>query len=382
MRTRALILTEIIAPYRIPVFNALAARADIDLHVIFLSETDAGLRQWHVYKNEIQFSYEVLPAWRMRIGRMNVLLNRGLTAALRRARPDGIVVGGYNYLASWQAALWARRNRVPLLLWSESTAQDSRHQFVAIEWMKHRFVSMCSAFVAAGKTSRAYLLDLGAKEKNTFVAPDAVDVKFYSDAADHARAHAAEVRAHHGLPQRYFLFLGRLVEEKGVFDLLAAYAKLDAHIRSSIDVVVVGEGAAQVKMREQAARIQPGAIHFCGWKHREEIPEIYALADAFIFPTHSDPWGLVVNEAMSCALPIVATDVAGCVPDLVAEAQNGFVVPSNDPVALAAAMSSLAQDAQMRKRMGIRSREKIQKYSPEACAQGLANAVVLAKKRS
>jgi hypothetical protein len=68
MKRRVVLITEIIAPYRIPVFNALAARDDIDLHVIFLSETDPSLRQWLVHKDEIRFTYEVLPSIRRRIG--------------------------------------------------------------------------------------------------------------------------------------------------------------------------------------------------------------------------------------------------------------------------------------------------------------------------
>ncbi len=63
MRRRLTITTEIIAPYRIPVFNALAEHPEIDLHVIFLAETDPTQRQWLVYKNEIRFSYEVLPSF-------------------------------------------------------------------------------------------------------------------------------------------------------------------------------------------------------------------------------------------------------------------------------------------------------------------------------
>ena len=59
MKTKRLvILTEIISPYRIPLFNALAQRDDLSLHVIFLAETDPALRQWHVYKDEIKFSFE------------------------------------------------------------------------------------------------------------------------------------------------------------------------------------------------------------------------------------------------------------------------------------------------------------------------------------
>ena len=100
MKRRMLILTELIAPYRIPVFNALAKRSEIELNVIFLSRTDTSIRQWRVYEEEIRFSYEVLPCWRKRVGKYNVLLNRGLTGALEAASPDVIVCGGYNYVSS------------------------------------------------------------------------------------------------------------------------------------------------------------------------------------------------------------------------------------------------------------------------------------------
>lgn len=105
MKRRLVILTELIAPYRIPVFNALAGNPELDLHVIFLSETDASMRQWRIYSEEIRFSYEVLPSWRRRLGKYNVLLNQNVTLALRDAAPEAVLCGGYNYVACWQAAL-------------------------------------------------------------------------------------------------------------------------------------------------------------------------------------------------------------------------------------------------------------------------------------
>ena len=96
MRRRLVILTEIISPYRIPLFNALAQHPEVDLHVIFLAETDPSLRQWQIYKEEIDFSCQVLPSWRKRVGRYNVLLNRDVGRALVEAAPDVILCGGYN----------------------------------------------------------------------------------------------------------------------------------------------------------------------------------------------------------------------------------------------------------------------------------------------
>jgi len=137
---RLTIITEIISPYRIPLFNALNRHPNVDLYLIFLAETDPELRQWQVYKNEIDFSYEVLPSYRKRIRGHNALLNRGVGRALSVAKPDAILCGGYNYLASWQALWWARKRGVPFLLWSESNLQDMRGGSRFIEFLKREFL--------------------------------------------------------------------------------------------------------------------------------------------------------------------------------------------------------------------------------------------------
>jgi glycosyltransferase involved in cell wall biosynthesis len=374
MIPRLVIITEIIAPYRIPIFNALAARSELDLYVIFLSENDPSLRLWRVYKNEIKFSYEVLPSWRQRFGRHNVLVNRGLVSALNRIKPTVVLCGGYNYLASWEAAGWARIHRVPLLLWSESTALDARHGRRLVEFVKTRFLRLCRGFVVSGKSSFHYLKDLGIPAERIFTAPNAVDIQLFSSLADKARRDAIQIRTRHSLPARYFLYVGRLVEAKGIFDLLDAYAKLSDTIRAQVSLVFVGDGVDRTRLEERASAIAPGTILFPGFVHREELAEFYGLSDVFIFPTHSDPWGLVVNEAMSCGLPVVATSVAGCTEDLVRDGWSGFVIPPRDPSSLAGAMAHLAVDSALRVEMGARSEEKIREYSPEAWAQGLVDA--------
>jgi glycosyltransferase involved in cell wall biosynthesis len=378
VKRRLALFTEIIAPYRIPVFNALAARDDIDVHVIFLSENDPSLRQWPVYKKEMRFSYEVLSAWRRRVGKYNLLVNRGVGAALRRCHPDAVLCGGYNYLASWQAARWAKSHKLPVLLWSESTVNDHRGGRREVEFMKVRFTRLCKAFVAAGKTSRDYLIRMGAPRDCVFIAPNAVDVEFYSALAHVARQQPAEVRVRHALPARYFLCAGRLVPEKGIFDLLAAYAKLEAGERSQIGLVFAGDGASRSELEVRAAAINPGCVRLCGFVHREELAEMYALAEALVFPTHSDPWGLVVNEAMACGLPIIASEVAGCVPDLVENGQNGFVIPSGNVDELARSMRALLSDPSAAQKMGARSALRIQAFTPEACADGFSRAVAFA----
>jgi glycosyltransferase involved in cell wall biosynthesis len=174
-----------------------------------------------------------------------------------------------------------------------------------------------------------------------------------------------------------------VVKAKGASDLLEAYAQLDPEMRRQIGLVFVGDGAEFAKMREAAARIAPGTVQFPGFVHREELPEYYALADAFIFPTHSDTWGLVVNEALACSLPVIISKVAGCAEDLVQDGWNGFVLPPSDPAQLAMAMARLAGDSKLRLTMASNSKEKIAAYSPEAWAEGAVRAAqfVCAKKK-
>lgn len=373
---KLVVLTEIISPYRIPVFNALAKQRDIDLHVIFLADTDPTQREWLVYKSEIQFSYQVLPSWRRRYWERNILLNRGLIAALEQVTPEVILCGGYNYIASWQAMAWARKRHTPFLAWVESTANDKRGRHALVEFLKRKFIANCSAFVVPGKSSTEYVLDFNVPLENIFVAPNAVDIEFFSRRAEQVRREAAFHRQRLQLPLRFFLYVGRLVEEKGVFDLLAAYGNLAQDLRNEIGMVFVGNGRAKSALMAQAAKLGCGSVKFAGFAQKEELPHYYALAEACILPTYTDPWGLVINEAMACGLPVIVTDAAGCARDLVEEKWNGLLVRSQRPEELTGALEMIANNPEMRWSMGQRSRERIMQYSPQCCAGGIAEAAL------
>lgn len=371
MKHRLVILTEIISPYRIPLFNALAQREDVEPHVIFLAETDPHLRQWYVYKEEIRFSYQVLPSWRRRIGKYNVLLNRGTSRALTRSVPDSVLCGGYNYLASWEALLWAKLHKIPFFLWSESNLEDTRGGRAVVEFLKNEFLRRCSGFVVPGRSAMEYLCSHSIKAETIFTAPNAVDNALFADAAAAVRKNATGCRTVFSLPDRYFLFVGRLVREKGVFELLSAYATLDERTRLQIGLVFAGDGVSRRGLEQEAASITPGAIRFTGFVQREQIAGLYALAETLILPTYTDPWGLVVNEAMACGLPIIVSQAAGCCADLVTEGWNGRIVFPRDVNSLASAMRETASSPDLGLAMGANSTKRIAAYSPSEWAKGI-----------
>jgi 1,2-diacylglycerol 3-alpha-glucosyltransferase len=375
MTRRLVILTEIISPYRIPLFNTLARETGVDLHVIFLAETDPSLRQWQVYKTEINFSYEILRSWRRRAGRYNLLVNFGLGAALKAAAPDLILCGGYNYLASWQALYWVRNRVVPFFLWSESNLQDMRRGHALVEFLKGEFLKHCSGFVVPGRSAREYLHAHKIDDSRIFTAPNAVDNELFRKAAETATQQADHWRKELSLPKRYILFVGRFVAEKGVFDLLSAYAKLDETIRGELGLVYVGDGAARRELEERSAAITPGMVRFAGFVQRDQLATYYALAEMLILPTYSDPWGLVVNEAMACGLPVVVSRVAGCAAELVKENWNGLLISPGDVPSLTASMEKIGNNPELRASMGANSAQLISDYSPVTWTRGIVEAL-------
>jgi 1,2-diacylglycerol 3-alpha-glucosyltransferase len=95
--------------------------------------------------------------------------------------------------------------------------------------------------------------------------------------------------------------------------------------RDARDLVVCGDGDLRPRLHALARELGlEQRVHWPGFVQYPDLPVYYALADAFILASTIEPWGLVVNEAMACGLPVLVSDRCGCAPDLVPEGQNGF----------------------------------------------------------
>jgi glycosyltransferase involved in cell wall biosynthesis len=344
--TRIALLTEIPAPYRIPLFNALAERTD--LRVLFLRERHPA-RPYRLHEDELRFDWRVLRGAHVLTRRWWLVLNRGVVAELRRARPDFVLLGGWNQPAFWAALAWAKRHRVPVALWVESTGRDDRSG--RLERTKRIALRAADAFVVPGRAARAYLEALGVPATRIAVAPNAVDPAIFR---------GAPAREPHARP--VVLTVSRLSPEKGVDVLVRAADGLEA------DVVVAGSGPEEERLR----MIGGANVRFLGNVDRDDLPDLYASADVLVLPSRSDTWGMSLNEGALAGLPLVASEVAGAAADLIEEGDNGFRVPSDDVAALRGALERLLADPELRARMGDRSRELAARFTPQAWATGVA----------
>jgi glycosyltransferase involved in cell wall biosynthesis len=337
---RLSLVTEIPAPFRIPLWNALADR--VDLRVLLLSERDPR-RAYDLHRDEWRFDAHVLPGRSLLVGGRWIVLSRGVRRELRGA--DAVLIGGWNQPAFFQAA----RAGIPYAVWVESSARDARSG--NLEWLKRRLLDSAAGVLVPGTAAREYVLGLGVEPERIAVAPNAFDLAAFSEAVERARGS-------HG---RTVLTVARLSREKDVATLLRAVEGLDA------ELVVVGAGPEEVALRDSA----PPNARFAGRASRDELPRWYANADVFALVSRSETWGIALSEAAAAGLPLVATEAVGAAWDLIEEGVNGYRVPVGDVEALREALTKALADEAWRGKAGRRSRELAEQATPERWANAV-----------
>jgi glycosyltransferase involved in cell wall biosynthesis len=144
---------------------------------------------------------------------------------------------------------------------------------------------------------------------------------------------------------------------------------------------MVGDGPDRARYQAWCREREMNSVRFEGVRSQQDLPRYYGIADVFVFPTRSDPWGLVLNEAMCSGLPVICSTAAGAAADLVRSGQNGFLHELGDIATLKRHMSTLLSDDRLRLRMGKASREIIAGFGPQNMAQGFRNAVLQTHER-
>ena len=107
----------------------------------------------------------------------------------------------------------------------------------------------------------------------------------------------------------------------------------------------------------------------------ETLAAYYVLSRVFVLPSQWEPWGLVVNEAMACAAPVVVSEGAGSSRDLIEEGKTGFTYPPEDTARLAEILDRLMEDDELCEQVGCEGQQKIQYYTPELYGNNLMRAL-------
>lgn len=377
--------------YQAPLLRRIAEDPDIDLKVFFCS--DVSVRQYHDegFGRTVEwdvplldgYEHRFLPGW-MTDAPPTVLrpINHGLAAELRRDGYDALWTHGYlrhyHFLSMLRARLAGRVVLCRAEAWSMSTRRGPLKN-AAKKLMYAALRRICHGWLTIGTANRAYYEANGMAPDTLFPVPYAVDNEYFRDRAAAAAPHREALRAELGLPpgRPVVLFASKFIGRKRPGDLVDAFARiadLPQCRRPCLLMVGDGELAATVKARARELGISD-SVFFPGFRNQSELPALYDLCDLFVLPSVVEPWGLVVNEVMNAARPIITSDEVGAAQDLVRDGENGFVFPAGDVEALADRMREVLSDPERAERMGAASAEIIAGWGFEEDVAGLKQAL-------
>jgi 1,2-diacylglycerol 3-alpha-glucosyltransferase len=269
---------------------------------------------------------------------------------------------------------------IPMVIMSESNAWDEP-RVAWKEWVKSRLVQMAGQALVGGRGHRDYLTVLGIPPERVALGYDVVDNSYFQARASEARAGAARIREDLQLPKSYFLASGRFIAKKNLVSLLEAFADYRQKASGDLrDLVLLGDGELRQEVAARIAELRlTDCVHLPGFKQYDVLPHYYALADAFVHTSTTEQWGLVVNEAMACGLPVIISNRCGCASELVSPGVNGWTL---DPFNVAEIASKLIEFHSLsdsaRSAMSEASSEIITAWGPRRFATGLTEAAKLA----
>jgi glycosyltransferase involved in cell wall biosynthesis len=352
------LLTTYLTAYRMPLFERLAKRHQVE--VLCYGGGARYVPAWFA-DLDAQLRNAPFPARRL----------AGLSEALDLGRRYDAVIAPFAGGALLPGAYaGARRHRRAFILWASVWAQPrSLAHALALPATRHIY-RHADAVIAYGKHVRRFVKAIRGRDEDVFVAPQAVEPDVFG-----RQINASEIEAfrrHHELGDGpLVLYAGRLVPEKGVDVLLHAWRT----VTTPATLVLVGDGPSTTGT--------PCAT-FLGPIPRGQLPVAYAAAQLAVLPSiptprWREPWGLVCNEAMHQARPVIATTAVGAVAGgLVEHEQTGLVVPPNDPLALMAAIERLLTDPELRRQLGERGRQAVSAYTYDAMLTAFDRAIATA----
>lgn len=380
--------------YQAPLLRLVAARPDLDLDVYFQSSHSAGAYFDPGFGGMVEWDVPLLEGYRSQtlgdhpLNRLGAgTFNSGLFRALKSADKSTLWLHGFaNPYYAFVIERALRRGMQVLI--RDEVQHGGNHRTAWKEKAKSLLLSSWSrrgvGFLAIGSLNRQYYLDMGVDPANIFLVPYAVDGAFFARLSDQARADRTALREAAGIAAdaTVVLFASKFAPRKGGLDTVEAFRLalprlIAAGIKNPV-LAFVGSG-------EQAEAITAAAsglpVVFLGFQNQQALARLFGLVDLFVLPSRREPWGLVVNEAMSAGLPVIVTDEVGCWPDLVQDGVNGHVFKAGDIGAFADALTSVLSDPSRRAAMGEASRRIIAGWGYEQDVEGLLAATAWSQAR-
>lgn len=281
---------------------------------------------------------------------------KGIAADIEGMKPDLVLLCGYYPPVHARLAWLLGKRGLRIGLRSDNTLEHSDFgglKGLAKRLILPRWLRRYDTWHPVGSLARSYLETISGVQKPTFLFPYSVDVDWFARQAGEVRKQRSELRQELGLTDKDFVILGVLKwhAREDPLTLLRAFDELHRR-QPEARLILVGDGPLRNEVHQTISKMKNNAVVLPGYQPYSSLPRFYALSDVFVHPAPDEPWGVSVQEAMACSLPVVVAEGVGAKVELVEEDQTGFVFPNGDQKVLAGVLEKLQEDPEQQRKMG------------------------------
>lgn len=327
-RKKIAIALNMLAPYWVEPFNSLA-RLGYDIKV-FVAEKQESNREYNVnyYENNI-FSYKKNKNFDIDLRRLKIRteflhFQFGLWFDLKEFKPQLIISNGLGF-RSLVVLTYCIIFSIPFIPWVCMTNHTERN-ISQVRRLIRKFILKHAKSVCTNLTEgQSYLLKNFSIEPNKiFTTPYVINVSTFHQKVEIEKKNIANFRKKNSLHEFIFLYVGQMIARKGIHELIKSLISLEEETKDIFSILFVGgkldDTLFNILIKNKISFLNISFVQ------PNELPIYYASADALIFPSLEDEWGIVLNEAASAGLPIISSKYAGATMDIVKNGINGYII--------------------------------------------------------
>lgn len=313
VKRKGLVLAHFPSPYRVDVFKELSKEFDLTIYFEICKDQNRS-SEWFV-KNT---------------GLNSKLIEEGNNYKLFKndirniKKYDFVLAYDYHTIKSMKMQISAIRNNIPYFINCDGAFIRTG---IVKKIVKRYFFKRASLFFASGNNAKKYFIYFGADEKKIFIhnftslhKNDILNETINKD-------EKVTLRKKLGIKnKKTVLSIGQFIERKGFDVLLEAWKELD----KKYQLIIIGGGDLEDSYKKIISQNKLLNVKLINFIPKKEIFNYYKASDLFVLPTREDIWGLVINEAMACGLPIITTNKCIAGLELVNDNENGYIVDVGD----------------------------------------------------